>query len=239
MVHFFVPCFLLPPFAFLLSFGAWIETFMREQQVRVKWAAATAIVVCLCVTAMCLAQVSKPSSDKGLGEKEARRLIARLSGVELKTDAVRIKEVSTTGSSAVVVAAVETAFRMVKDDNGKWRAAEVRVGDNRWEEIELLGRAINREKTERARAELETLATALEAFRREQGFYVAASDQSALVDNLSPRYARIIIRVDPWHQPYRYEGTRTNFVLQSSGADGTPGTIDDVTKTSNGSSGNP
>jgi hypothetical protein len=128
------------------------------------------------------------------------------------------------------VAQVETAFRLIKGDNGKWRVAEIRTGDNRWEDIELLSRALNSEKAERARAELETLATALEAFRRERGFYVVAGEERVLEDHLNPRYLARIIRVDPWHQPYLYEGTRSSYTLRSAGPDGKEKTADDVVR---------
>ena len=134
----------------------------------------------------------------------------------------------------MVVAQVETAFRMVKGDKDKWRIAEIRTGDRRWEDLDTLMRALNVEKTARARAELESIATALESFRRERGFYVVSKSEAALVDNLNPRYLTRVIRVDPWHNPYEYEGERTTFVLRSSGPDGKPGTPDDVTVT-NGS----
>ena len=163
-----------------------------------------------------------------LSAKEARRLIARMVGIELPSDAVRVKEVSSLGSSAVVTAQVETAFRFNRGGDGRWRVAEVRTGDNRWEDVEMIARAVNAEKTERARAELETIGTALEAFRRERGFYVAATDESALVDQLSPRYLARVLRVDPWHHPYQYEGTRERFTLRSGGADGQSNTPDDV-----------
>ena len=164
-----------------------------------------------------------------LTPKEARRLIARLAGIDLPSDAVRVKDISTAGNSAVVVAQVETAFRFVKGDNDKWRVAEIRTGDRRWEDIDTLVKALNAEKTARARAELESIATALEAFHRERGFYVEAKSEAALIDHLSPRYLARVIRVDPWHQPYEYEGNRNSFVLRSSGPDGKPNTADDVT----------
>src|SRR3989442_8187786 len=84
-----------------------------------------------------------------LTPKEARRLIARLAGIELPSDAVRVKDISTAGNSAVVVAQVETAFRFVKE-NDKWRIAEIRTGDRRWEDIDTLVKALNAEKTARA-----------------------------------------------------------------------------------------
>jgi len=58
-----------------------------------------------------------------LSPKEARRLIARMAGIELPSDAVRIKEISSFGNSATVVAQIETAFRLVKAirTNGGWQ----------------------------------------------------------------------------------------------------------------------
>ncbi len=72
------------------------------------------------------------------------------------------------------------------------------------------------------------VAAALESFRRERGFYVVAEDSAVLIDHLSPRHIKTIIRIDPWHRPYRYAGTREQFALSSDGPDGKPGTADDV-----------
>jgi len=163
-----------------------------------------------------------------LTPKEARRLIARLAGIQLPSDAVRVKEVSGMGNSATVIAQVETAFRFDKSGDGKWRVAEIRTGDRRWEDVDLLVKALNTEKTARARAELELIATALESFRRDRGSYLESKSEGALIDNLNPRYLKSVIRFDPWHQPYEYEGTRTSFVLRSAGPDEKPNTADDV-----------
>jgi hypothetical protein len=167
-----------------------------------------------------------------LTPREARKLIARMAGIELPSDAVRVKDISTAGNTAIVVAQVETAFRLVKDDKDKWRIAEIRTGDRRWEDLDTLMKALNVEKTARARAELESIATALESFRRERGFYIESKSEAALIDNLSPHYLARVIRVDPWHKPYEYEGERSSFVLRSNGPDGKPGTADDVTVSS-------
>jgi hypothetical protein len=75
---------------------------------------------------------------------------------------------------------------------------------------------------------METLATALEAFRRERGFYVVGKGESNLVDQLNPRYLARVVRVDPWHKPYLYEGARDAYTLRSTGADGKENTADDV-----------
>ena len=163
-----------------------------------------------------------------LTPQEARKLIARMAGINLPSDAVRVKEVSAMGNSATVVAQVETAFRFDKGSDGKWRIAEIRTGDRRWEDVDLLVKALDAEKTSRARAELESIATALESYRREHGVYLETKTEAALIDILNPRYLPSIIRVDPWHQPYQYEGSRGSFVLRSSGPDEKPNTADDV-----------
>jgi hypothetical protein len=180
------------------------------------------LVVCL------LLAIAYAGAQTSLSPGDARKLIAKLAGINLPSNAVRVREVSMMGSSAVVVAQVETAFRFVKGDDNKWRVAEIRTGDNQWEDVEMIVRAVNSEKTARARAELETLATALESFRRERGFYVVAKNEGTLVDHLNPRYLARIIRVDPWHKPYLYEGTRDSYQLRSAGADGKENTPDDV-----------
>src|SRR6266850_7245413 len=92
----------------------------------------------------------------------------------------------------------------------------------------MIVHAVNVQKLERARAELETMATALESYRRERGFYVPADTEAVLVDHLSPRFLSRVIRVDPWHKPYYYEGTRDHFTLRSAGVDGKENTQDDV-----------
>jgi Type II secretion system (T2SS), protein G len=188
----------------------------------------------LLVTALCLLTLSvstlvytRAAADD-LSAKEARRLIARVAGFELPSEAVRVRSVSSLGSSAVVEAQVETAFRFVRGDDGHWRLAEIRTGDNKWEDIDMIARAVNQEKTERARAELEVVATALEAFRRERGFYVEAANAASLVDQLNPLYLARVIRVDPWHRQYQYEGTRSQYTLRSLGLDGKPNTGDDI-----------
>ncbi len=136
-----------------------------------------------------------------LTPKEARRLIARMAGIQLPSD---------------------------KGGDGKWRVAEIRTGDRRWEDVDMLVKALNAEKTARARAELESIATALESFRRERGSYLESKSAAALIDNLNPHYLSRVIRVDPWHQPYEYEGTLTSFVLRSAGPDEKVNTSDDL-----------
>ena len=170
-----------------------------------------ACLIALAIVAVLAERRATAAGD--LTPKEARKVIARMAGIELPSDAVRIKDISAMGNSAVVVAQVETAFRLAKGDGGKWRVAEIRTGDRKWEDVDTLVRALNNEKAARARSEMETVATALKAFQRERGFYVVSDSMSALMDHLSPTYLTTVIRVDPWHQPYQYEGDRGGFTL--------------------------
>jgi hypothetical protein len=158
----------------------------------------------------------------------ARELIARLIGVELPSDAVRVKEVSSLYNSAAVLAQVACEFRFNKGSDGKWRVAGLRAGAGEWTDVERLLRAVNEEKARRARSELELLAAALDSFQSERGFYVIADNSGTLVDQLNPRYLARVVRLDPWHRPYLYEGERDRYVLRSAGADGEPGTADDI-----------
>lgn len=192
------------------------------------------LIISLALIAISAAITFHTSAAGDLSAKEARNLIARMAGINLPSDAVRVKDVSSIGNSATVTAQVETAFRFEKDSNGKWRVAEIRTGDRRWENVDTLMKALNAEKTSRARAELELIATALESFRRERGVYPESKTEAALIDNLNPRYLKRVVRIDPWHRPYEYEGTRTSFVLRSAGPDEKTNTADDVTVSNGG-----
>jgi hypothetical protein len=145
--------------------------------------------------------------------------------------ALRVKSPATAlsamGKSAVVEAEVEGVFEFVRD-GGAWRVAAARLGGERLADFDALVRALDADKVARARADLESLAAALEAYRRERGFYVVADSGVVLVDHLNPRYTDRFIRLDPWHRPYEYEGAPDNFTLRSVGADGKPHTADDI-----------
>lgn len=163
-----------------------------------------------------------------LGSREAREGIAAAFGID-KPDRVRIRSISAgMGGQAIVDATVEAAFRFTQDKSGNWQAVEVRTGDRNWESIELIQTAVRKEKTLRTEADLRTLAVALEAFRRERGFYVSADTGAALLDNLAPRYLTSIIRLDAWSEEFEYKGTASSYRLASHGPDRKPATGDEI-----------
>ena len=178
-----------------------------------------------------------PAADGGVagvgkdeGRKNEKKVEEKKAGVEpLTRGPLTIKQLSPMGSSAVAEVVVAATFSLERDARGRWRVAEVSAGGASSGDLEELWRAADARKAEQARAELAALAAALEAFRRERGFYVVARDSVVLFDHLSPRYARRIVRLDPWHNPYRYEGAAGSYTLGSDGPDGKPGTADDVT----------
>lgn len=140
-----------------------------------------------------------------------------------------IKQLSLMGSSAVAEVEVAANFTLSKEARGKWRVTSVEVGGETAGDLEALWRSVNTRKAARAREDLAEMREALEAFRRERGLYVVGEDAVVLLDHLSPRYVRRIIRLDPWHNPYRYAGTAAAYTLASDGPDGKRNTADDVT----------
>lgn len=166
--------------------------------------------------------------------KRARCLLAELLGVQLPADAVRIKAVSpmalpfSSKPSAMVEAVVTANFHFQKGPKGSWRVAAIQIGKRDWVDPEVIASAVNQQRVIGARAELESIARALEAFRAQRGFYVESKSEAVLIDFLSPHYLSRVIRLDPWGRPYRYEGTRDRFTLSSLGPDGKENTNDDI-----------
>jgi hypothetical protein len=90
--------------------------------------------------------------------------------------------------------------------------------------------AVNQMKQIRAQTDLQRIAEALEKYRAERGAYIVSDSHAALIDHLSPKYLHEVIRVDPWHHPYKYAGQRDTFTLSSTGPDGKEGTADDIAR---------
>lgn len=177
--------------------------------------------------ALMLSLIGVAALARELGAREAREKIAQALGID-KADDIHIKNISRTGSDAIVEAQFDTAFRFTSDKDGKWQAVEMRTGDRKWESIELIRTAIQKEKTLRTSADLRTLAVALEAYRRDNGSYVQARNCSALIDNLSPKYLGSVIRLDAWSREFEYKGDAGSYRLASLGPDGKAGTGDDI-----------
>lgn len=179
-------------------------------------------------TTTLLALLAVVALARELGAREAREKIAAALGVD-KPDRIHIKSITPgSGNQAIVEAQFDAAFRFSTDSQGNWQAVEVRTGDRNWESIELIQTAVRKEKALRTTADLRSIATALEAFRRERGYYVVADTNSALIDNLAPRYLDAVLRLDAWSHEFQYKGSERGYRLASLGADGKPDTGDEI-----------
>jgi len=169
--------------------------------------------------------------------KRVRCLLGSLLSVQIPSDAVRIQEVASLSiplasqPSALVVAWIRVDARILKGGKG-WEVGELRTGTAEWVKLHSTIAALNHAKEQQAREELESMAKALELFRGQRGFYVVSEKHSVAIDHLNPRYLPRVIRVDPWHEPYKYDGQRDRFTLRSSGPDGKDNTADDITLSS-------
>lgn len=88
--------------------------------------------------------ISPPALAKGdLSTKQVRKLIASMSGLNLKSGAVRVNSVRSIDSSTFEASAeIATAFRVEKNQTGQWRVAEFRSGQDQWQSIEAITRAL-------------------------------------------------------------------------------------------------
>jgi len=174
---------------------------------------------------------SKSASE--LTNKRARCLVANVFGIPLPSDDVRIKEVSPFGlplgseTPALVTALVRADFRLARDAKA-WRVTEFKSGNRDWVSISGLTAAIDQIKRTAASEDLSKIVKALSDFRRERGTFVVSDKESVLIDHLTPHYLPRVIRVDPWHRPYQYDGQQDHYSLRSVGPDGKPNTSDDI-----------
>ncbi len=167
-------------------------------------------------------------AGSGLNAKQARELLRRLGGAELKPEQVRIKTVSNgLNGNAIAEAQIETAVRF-KQEKNEWGIAEIRFGDNHWESVELMTEAIRREKIRRTELQLQQFAAAFENYQAEHGNYLVAESFEKMMEQLPAREVVKILRVDYWQQPFSFQGTAKSYRMTSSGADLKSGTNDDL-----------
>lgn len=169
-------------------------------------------------------------ASSSLGTKEARRAIANIPGLEFDPKLVSIKSIeppNANGGSAIVEAQFLTAFRLQKRQD--WQVAEIRLGNGNWEDAELIITAIRNEKIKRTRERLTSLASAIAAYQREQGYYPRARDIVDLTDQLAPKYINAVLRDDLWATSFQYSSDGKSYRLQSWGPDKKPTTGDEIT----------
>ena len=178
-------------------------------------------------------EFARSRSADELTNRRARCLIAGLLGVALPSDDVRVKDISSfglsigSGSTMLVTALVRADFRLVRGTGG-WEVVGFKSGARDWVRIVDLPASIDQIKRTAATDELSTIAKALSEFQRDRGHFVVSDKESVLIDHLSPKYLARVIRIDPWHHPYHYDGQQDRYSLRSLGPDGKPNTPDDI-----------
>src|SRR5215212_4127257 len=89
--------------------------------------------------------VSPIQARADLKQNQARKVIQTMAGWSLPGDSVRIRSVrSNTAETAEISADIETVFRFTLRE-GHWRLSEIRTGQDRWERLEILARAMKTE----------------------------------------------------------------------------------------------
>jgi hypothetical protein len=172
--------------------------------------------------------------DTELNSKRVRCLAANLFSITLPSDEVRVKEFSPlslpvgTETSALAVVYVRADFRLRRQAKS-WQVTEFKSGNREGINVAGIQGAIDAAKRNQAENELRLIAAALEDYKRDRGRYVPSDKHSVLIDHLNPRFLNRVLRLDPWHHPYQYQGGDQRFALHSAGPDGKPDTPDDIT----------
>jgi hypothetical protein len=98
--------------------------------------------------ACCVAALSCIEARAELSASQARKAITRIPGFETKSSAVRVKSVTANGASTAEVSAeIRTVFRFETDQEARWRVAEVRTGQDHWEDVDLIASALGTQLT--------------------------------------------------------------------------------------------
>jgi hypothetical protein len=98
--------------------------------------------ICFGLLGLCVLTFTSANVRAELSARQARKLITSMAGFTLTNGSVRLKTVSTVGAGAEVSAEIRTVFRFESDKQGNWRVAEIRTGQDRWEDIDLIARAL-------------------------------------------------------------------------------------------------
>lgn len=107
---------------------------------------SSAKMLSLCLLAFISFGLSSTARAGSLSTAEARKLIARVAGFALKIGAVHVKQVSAVDATTMTATAeIEVAFRLEQNDQKQWRVAEIRSGQDGWEEIAFILQAVKGE----------------------------------------------------------------------------------------------
>jgi hypothetical protein len=90
--------------------------------------------------ACCVFALAPVEARAELSSKQARKALTGIPGFELKNGAVRVKTIAP-GTPAEVTADIRSVFKFEQDERGRWRVAEIRTAQDRWESINTIAGA--------------------------------------------------------------------------------------------------
>src|SRR5215204_6167636 len=95
------------------------------------------------ILAFVLAILSPTHARADISQKDARKVVQTMAGWSLPSDSVRIQSIKSSSAEAAEVSAeIQTVFRL-RLNEGHWQLNEIRTGQDRWERLEVLARALN------------------------------------------------------------------------------------------------
>jgi hypothetical protein len=164
-----------------------------------------------------------------MNKNKAQDLMTNMPGNVLRKEDIQIESVSQMGQqSAIVETRLHAAIRFEKV-GGRWEPREFRLGHGQWENIESLVSALNMIREDETKRRLGKVADAIVKYCAKNGRLPPFRDFVSLSDALNPVYMTPLIRLDAWDRPLYAELLSAGVVrLYSAGADGQPGTKDDV-----------
>jgi len=77
-----------------------------------------------------------------LSSSQARKAIQSMAGISLPSSSVRVSRITNSTEGAEASAELALVFRATQHD-GRWRLTEVRTGQDRWERLEVISKALN------------------------------------------------------------------------------------------------
>ena len=161
-------------------------------------------------------------------DKQIRDQIRTVDNASLPKDAVEVGKVQESGGYVLAEVTVKTQVKLKKQGD-TYLMEEVRLGDRRWESVDLIVKALNQERIKKTENDMALIAAGINSYATAHGEVPQGSDFRQLIDLLTPQYLASVIRLDPWWNPFQYQASgKDSFVLRSAGPDATFGTEDDL-----------
>ena len=154
--------------------------------------------------------------------------IRTFDGLSLEEERVEVLGGWESGDSIVAEIRVTTAVRLVRE-RGKWRMAEIRLGDRRWEKTDHILMLLDEQRIEATRTQLQQVNRVVHQHLESEGAVPQVVTLTARVNALYATFLETVVRFDAWSDSFLYEPlSLREYRLRSPGADGVAGMADDL-----------